>query len=244
MINNYVPRTRDSVFLDGISLYSLGYAAEMPQPVPPAKQRYTVWQSGDTDHSSADDSFEDVEYTVTVRKFRSPNDFKATDLYELSASAKRLIISRHPGRYYRIKRLIGISPVAQHHGNELIYRITFALAPFAYHVDNTTHTMDTQHYQLTNPGTRYSRPLYKVTHSTTGDTDLSVNGQVLRINKDASSPLYIDCERMIAYNSSSENETIYTNGPFPFLSPGENLMSLISGTTHYAFDVTGNWRDY
>ena len=177
MVNNYLPN-RDLIYLDGVSLNTLGYYAEMPQPVPPARQRYTIWQSGDTDHSSPDDSFEDVEYSITVRKLRSPDNFKASQLYALAANAKTLIVSRHSGRYYLIRRLIGITPAAQIRGNDLTYRITFALAlaPFAYHLNNPTHTMDAQHVQLTNPGTRYSRPIYQCNHSTAADSILSVNG--------------------------------------------------------------------
>ena len=243
MVNNYIPH-RDLIYLDGVSINTLGYYAEMPQPVPPAKQRYTIWQSGDTDHSAPDDSFEDVEYSITVRKLRSPDDFKASQLYALAANAKTLIVSRHSGRYYNIRRLIGITPAAQIRGNDLSYRITFALAPFAYHLDNQTYTLDASHVQLTNPGTRYSRPLYQCNHSTAADSILSVNGVNLTISKDAANPIFIDCERMIAYNSDHENQTIYTNGQFPFLQSGANLLSVVSGSTGYEFYVTGNWRDY
>lgn len=243
MVNNYIPH-RDLIYLDGVSINTLGYYAEMPQPVPPAKQRYTIWQSGDTDHSSPDDSFEDVEYTITLHKLRSPNDFKASELYALASTAKTLIVSRHSGRYYKIKRLLSISPVAQIRGNELVYRITFALSPFAYFLDNPTYTMNAQNARLDNPGTRYSRPLYQCNHSTAADSILSVNGVNLTISKDAANPIYIDCERMIAYNGDMQNQTIYTNGQFPFLQSGANLMSVISGSTIYEFYVTGNWRDY
>lgn len=243
MVNNYIPH-RDLIYLDGVSINTLGYYAEMPQPVPPARQRYTIWQSGDTDHSSPDDSFEDVEYSITVRKLRNPNDFKASELYALASNAKNLIISRHSGRYYKIRRLLSLSPVAQLRGNELVYRITFALAPFAYHLNNQTETMNASRARLTNPGTRYSRPLYEINHSTSADSKLSVNGIELTISKDAANPIYIDCERMIAYDSGGVNQTIYTNGQFPYLTPGGNLMSVISGSTIYEFYVTGNWRDY
>lgn len=243
MINNYLPK-RDLIYLDGVSLNTLGYYAEMPQPVPPARQRYTIWQSGDTDHSSPDDSFEDVEYSITVRKLRNPNDFKASELYALASTAKTLIVSRHSGRYYIIKRLIGITPAAQLRGNDLSYRITFALSPFAYFLDNPTYTMNAQNARLDNPGTRYSRPLYEINHSTSADSKLSVNGVELTISKDAANPIFIDCERMIAYNGDHENQTIFTSGQFPFLQAGKNLMSVISGSTIYEFYVQGNWRDY
>lgn len=245
MVNNYQPRSRDHVYLDGISLLSFGLVAEMPQPVPIAKQRYTTWQSGDTDFSEPDDSFEDVEYSLTVRKFRSPDDFRNAEFYALAANAKTLIISRHSSRYYRIKRLISITPAANVKGNELIYTITFALAPFAYHSTNPETDLNPRSSVLENPGTRYSKPLYKLTHPHNGDTNLFVNGQVLTINYQASSPIYIDTERMLAHDGSGTNQTQYTSGIYPFLSPGNNLISAVnSGGYTVTLAVTGNWRDY
>lgn len=248
MVNSYLPK-RDLIYLDGVSINTLGYYAEMPQPVPPAKQRYTIWSSGDTDFSAPDDSFEDVEYSFTVRKLRSANDFKATDLYALAANAKKLIISRHSGRYYIIKRLIGITPAAQLRGNDLTYSITFALSPFAYHLDNP-ETDVTQTHSLTNPGTRYSRPVYIIKYAGQGRTYLSVNGEVCSFDPPDSiaGTMYIDCEKMIAYNLQNGvnvNQTPCTDGKFPFLAPGVNLLSAYNDAQQPTeLSVIGNWRDY
>lgn len=240
----YKVRTRDNFWINGISALSVGLATEMPDPVPMAKQRYTIWSSGDTDHSTPDDSFEDVEYTIIARRFKTPDNFLNTDIYSFLADARRLRLSRNAGRYYKIKRVISVIPAAAYHGNEITYRITFALSPFAYFVDNPEITIDNEHRQIENPGTRYSRPVYKVNHSTTAVTNLSVNGQVLQINPAASNPIWIDCERMIAYDSNGVNQTQYTTGVFPFLSSGANLLSAHVETTLYEMTVIGNWRDY
>lgn len=240
----YIVKTRDNVYLDGISITAYGMAAEMPQPVPIAQPRYTTWTSGESDWSEPDDSFEDVEYTFTVRRFKSPDNFRAPDFYAACAKAQRLIISRHSGRHYRIRRLVSINPTAVAHGNDISYAVTFALAPFAYHSSNEQHTMDGQHTYLENPGTRYSRPIYTVNHSLLGETILSVNGVELVISKDAANPIIIDCERMIAYDGNGHNETKYTRGQFPFLNSGDNLLSAYMGSTYYQILVQGNWRDY
>lgn len=241
---SYQVRTRDAVYLDGVSLLDFGLAAEMPQPVPPAKQRYTTWQSGDSDHTVPDDSFEDVEYTLTLRKFKEPNNFLNPAFYKLASEAQTLIISRHGGRYYKIRKLLGINTVANHKGNEVIYQITFALAPFAYHINNPEVNV-TSTSQIENPGTRYSRPIYKLEHALNAPTNLSVNGQICTINYDAASPLWIDTVRMIAYDANGNNMLPKTSGQFPLLAPGINLLSAISGgTTYHTLIVTGNWRDY
>ncbi|MBO5921728.1 MAG: hypothetical protein J6Q48_04995 [Bacteroidaceae bacterium] len=240
----YIVKTRDNFWINGISALSVGLATEMPAPVPMANQRYTIWSSGDTDHSTPDDSFEDVEYTIVARRFKTPDNFLSTDIYSFLADAKTLRISRNAGRYYRIKRVLSVVPTAAYRGNEITYRITFALSPFAYFVDNPEITIDNSVRQIENQGTRYSRPIYKVNHSTTEVSELSVNGQVLKIAPEASNPVWIDCERMIAYNSEGENQTQYTTGIFPFLSSGTNRLQIATGYTLYEMTVIGNWRDY
>ena len=240
----YIVRTRDSVFLDDIPITTYGLAAEMPQPIPIAVPRYTTWTSGESDFSEPDNSFDDVGYTFVVRCFKSPNNFLNPDFYAACASAKKLTISRHSGRHYRIRRLVSIKPTAVAHGNDIAYSVTFALAPFAYHNNNPAYTRDGTNTYLLNPGTRYSRPQYKVNHSLLGETTLSVNGETLIISKDAANPIIIDCEKMLAYSEAGHNETKYTRGLFPFLASGDNLLSAYSGSTYYQIIVQGNWRDY
>ena len=239
----YIIRSRYNFWINDISASSVGLVMEMPDPVPMAKQRYTVWTSGDTDNSSPDNTFEDIEYTFIARRFKTPDNFLSTDIYKLFAEARTLRISQNPNRYYKIKRVVNIVPSAAHHGNEITYRITLALSPFAYHTDNSQTLVVNN--QIENPGTRYSRPIYKFAHAQNTTTFLSVNGQVLEINYQAATPIIIDCERMIAMSESGVNQTQYTAGQFPFLSPGTNLLSAYYGEmTQVDLYVTGNWRDY
>ena len=248
---SYIIKTRDDFLLDGVSALTYGLAVEMPQPVPPAKQRYTTWQSGDTDHSTPDDSFEDVQYTLTARRIKSPDDFRISGLYAALATAKTLQITRNPGRYYRISRLIDVQPAAAYHGNEIAYKITFMLSPFAYHIENAEFTPENN--KIINPGTRYSRPIYKITQTTHGsgipDSEpsiITVNGQILSCDftgLPSGNPytIVIDSERMIAYNAANgDNLMRCTSGLFPFLAPGDNAIT----ASHCTVRVIGNWRDY
>ena len=237
----YIVRTRDDIILDGVSARSVGLIIEIVPPVPMAVQRYSQWQTGlDSDFVEPDDSFEDVVYTLTARKLLSPDDFRGGSIYALLANAKKLQLTRNPGRYYRINRLNGAEPSANavYRGNEVVYRITFSLAPFAYYTENTPVTMGLDPV-ITNPGTRYSRPVYKITHN--GACQLVVNNQHLKIYSTAPSPIFIDAERMFAYSATNQNATADTEGLFPFLEAGENTVYTTGDST---LEITGNWRDY
>lgn len=245
---SYIIKTRDDFWLDDISALTYGLAVDMPQPVPMARQRVTKYQSGDTDTSTPDDSFEDVRYTLTARRIKSPDNFIASDLYAALATARTLRLTRNADRYYKIASVVDVVPTASLRGNEQVYKITLLLSPFAYHTTNPE--IEPENNIITNPGTRYSRPIYMISpvsaggsvHTRTGS--IAVNGQVLTVDFTSTfedHTIIVDAERMIAYESSThENWTRHTSGLFPFLSSGNN--SIVA--TDCAVKIIGNWRDY
>ena len=249
---DYVVTSRDDILLDGVSAKTCGVIVEVPPPVPMAQQRYTEYNVGkDSDFVSSDDSFACVSYRITVRRLLQPGDFRGGKFYALLATARTLQLSRNPDRYYKIAAVQSVEPSAAYRGQEIRYDIDFLLYPFAYHTKNAPVTMGSLDPDITNPGTRYSRPLYKVTHGGTG-CDLVVNGAVCKIQPWTDknglttyppSPIYIDAERMVAYSLSGAdmvNATKFTDGDLPFLNPGRNTAY----TTGSSLEITGNWRDY
>lgn len=239
---SYIIKTRDDFLLDGVSALSFGLAVEMPQPVPMARQRYTTWQSGDTDISEPDDAFENVRYTITARRIKTPEDFRAADLYAALSSAKTLTLTRNTDRYFKIASVQDVSPTASAKGNELTYKITFMLSPFAYHTSNPETAPENN--IITNPGTRYSRPLYKIVKSSAGSAASITVNQADTLQLLATSPqaVTVDAEHMIAFETAGthDNCTRFTYGLFPFLAPGDNLITCNGCTV----SVIGNWRDY
>lgn len=244
---SYIIKTRDDFWLDDISALTYGLAVDMPQPVPMARQRITKYQSGDTDTSTPDDSFEDVRYTLTARRIKSPDNFIASDLYAALATARTLRLTRNADRYYKIASVVDVVPTASLRGNEQVYKITLLLSPFAYHTTNPE--IAPENNVITNPGTRFSRPVYKITNTSAGgqvyytNGSITVNGQELQIDFGGASQktVVVDAEKMIAYDDSThENLTRFTAGLFPFLSPGDNAIV----TDQCTVTVVGNWRDY
>ena len=182
-----------------------------------------------------DDEYESPEYHIRARIIGQPK-FNPSPVYAFLSTARTLKLSTQEGYYFKIQQVLGINPTTSLKGNEQVYDIGFIIAPFKYYTDNEEITVNTD--TITNPGTRYSRPVYKITHS--GACTLTVNGQELNIASAASSPIFIDAERMFAYNSSGENQTKHTTGQYPFLQPGQNAIA----STGAGLTVVGNWRDY
>ena len=233
----YVIKGRYDFAINGVSARTVGLIVDQLDPPPMAQQRYTVTPvSMDADLVQSDDVYDDISWTITSRVIKNPQDFDNTAIYAFLHDAQMLTVSTIAGKYFRVRGVPAIVPAAAQHGNEITYAIAFRLAPFKYHAQNAeiTPTNGT----VTNPGTRYSRPVYKITHS--GACTLTVNGDALQIDATAASPIYIDSERMIAYDEAGNNQTIHTTGQYPFLVPGVNSVS----TTGTAVEITGNWRDY
>lgn len=227
----------DYFIVNGVSSATVELFVDTP-PVPPmAAQRYTEWATGvDMDNSSPDDVYENIQITLSCYMFFKSVNFSLAEVYAFLAHAKTLQLSRFTDRYLKVRQVQSVLPSSQYDGNKIKLQIGFVCAPFKYHVDNDEIIVDQD--TIRNPGTRYSRPVYKITHN--GACTLTVNGQELQIASGASSPIFIDAERMFAYNSDGENQTKHTTGNYPFLQPGQNAIA----TTGTGLTVIGNWRDY
>jgi phage-related protein len=246
----------DYFLLDGVSSATVGLYVDTP-PIPPlAQQRYTQWQTGkDMDSSSPDDVWGNITLTFRCFIFLQNDDFDLSAVYNFVRGAKTLQYSRFADRYFKIQQIGGITPSQSHDGNKIALTIQFVCSPFKYHTTNPEITPED--FTITNPGTRYSRPTYKITQvrdnygNLISQVAIVVNGQRLEVKfppavNDFPYTIVIDSERMIAYNNSvnasggHDNFMRYTFGFFPFLSPGNNAIL----TEDCTVTVTGNWRDY
>lgn len=246
----YLIHGRDDFAINGVSARTFGLVVDSLQPPPMAQQGYAVYSVGlDSTYTVPDDTYADVEYHIPARVLCRPDDFDNSRIYAFLQGAETITISKIAGKFFKVRQVLGITPSAAYRGQEVTYDIAFMLAPFKYHTKNPTVVMDDP--EITNPGTRYSRPLYKVTHSGSG-CSLVVNGQICKIQPWTDknglttyppSPIWIDAERMVAYSMSGTskiNATKYTDGAYPFLHPGVNAAY----TTGTGLEITGNWRDY
>lgn len=244
--------SKDYFLINGVSSATVGLYVDTPQVPPMAEQRTTQWDTGlDSDFVSPDDVWENITVSFTCFLFFRENNFDISPVYAFLKDAKTLEFTRFPDRYLKIKSIGNITPAQQIDGARIRFVISFVCDPFKYHTSNSPITMSDLDPEITNPGTRYSRPLYKVTHGGAG-CSVYVNGELLKIKPWTDknglttyppTPIYIDSERMVAYSISGENKvnaTKFTDGSFPFLKPGINSAY----TSGNSLEITGNWRDY
>lgn len=238
----YLIRTRDEFYLDGTPALSVGLAVEIP-PVPPmAQQQYTTWQAGgDTPISVPDNEYDPIKYTITARVIKNPDDFDNAEIYRFLQNKKILQISRLPEKHFKILRILGVTPKQNYRANEITYQITFMLEPWKYHDENPEIIVPAGGI-VTNPGTRYSKPVFRCTVATVG-SKLTCNGVELTINQTGA--ITIDSERMLIYKTISGVNTAitqYTVGQLPMLSVGQNAIQWTGGISNLS--CIGNWRDY
>lgn len=242
MTNSYIARTRDDFWLDDVSVSSLGYAVEIPPPPPMSVQQYTQYRyGGDTMGFAPDNEFDPLTITLTVRKFRSPANFDASDLYAFVQGKKKLQLSRFPGYHYRIRRVLGITPRQKAKGNEITYQIQFVCDPWKYLDDNDEFVLP-QDGIVTNPGTRYSKPVLRF--SANGGAYITTNGELLTIVGE-SGLITVDSNRMLIYKTeNATNISIMekTSGRLPMLSVGTNIIQVSAHVS--SCTITGNWRCY
>lgn len=228
----------DYVIMDGVSSETVGLYIDTPPVVPMAQQRYSQYSVGvDADIFRRDDVFEPIKISIPGYVFFRGTDFDLSAVYAFFVNAEKIQLSRFADRYLKIRAVSGITPAHQYDGARIKIKIDLICDPFKYFSSNEPFSPDDP--IITNPGTRYSRPVYKITHN--GACQLVVNGQRLKIYSTAPSPIFIDSGRMIAYSSTDQNATMHTEGIFPFLAAGENIVYTTGDST---LEITGNWRDY
>lgn len=247
----YAIRSLEWFYIGATKSTAVGLNVEFLQPPAMAAQQYTQWNTGkDMADSSADNYFETIQYTISARVLRNPSGFASTDIYALFANAKTLTLSCCPEYYYKIRRVVSILPSAnqRYKGNEITYEITLELAPFKYHISNSSE--EVTQGTITNPGTRYSRPVYVISGLTSGTTavTLTVNGQQFKLTGLTTSDgiITIDAEKLLCYwkanaaSTSTVNLMPKSEGQIPFLNTGINTAYVSDGT----LTITGNWRSY
>ena len=218
----------DFIKVNGVSSASanVGLYIDTP-PVPPmASQRITTAKGGlDFDISSRDDVWDDITLKIDAYVFFTSDDFDLSPVYAYLADAQTLEISRFPGFYFKVRSVKAVSPQHQHDGERVKLSLQFVCKPFKYLKDNDYVEFNGE--TITNPGTRFCRPIYHIT-GTTGAT-LTVNGAEFVISNTDGTNFYIDCERLLAYFADGTNILPKTSGQFPFLQPGVNNVSLSAG---------------
>lgn len=243
--NNYIPRTRDDFWLDGVSGSSMGLAVEIP-PVPPlAVQQYTQYRyGGDTMGFAPDNEFDPLTITVVGRVFRKADNFDNTALYAWLQGKKILKLSRFPGYHYRIRRVLGITPKLSAKGNEITYQIQFVCDPWKYADDNSEFVLPDGGI-VVNSYTRYSKPIIKFS-MTPQTASITTNGETLSITDGGGSTLVtIDSNRMLVYKTvNSQNISImdHTVGKLPMLAVGNNVIQVSENVS--SVTIIGNWRCY
>lgn len=240
----------DDFWINGVSARSKGITTVDPlQPPPMAARRYSDYQVGsDTDLIVSDDGFDDIRYSITVRVIGKPESLDNAALYAFLAGAQTLRISRLPLYEFRIRKVSGISPQSRNNGNEMIYTVTFELSPWKYVAYEPAVLVSTSGANVRCEGTRFCKPLYKLTLSAyTGTGAFSVNGQQVTIIIPTSMhtyTFYVDSDKQIAYDGTNNPQmrTQLTSGIFPYMNVGNNSVTF--GGIISAVEVTRRQRCY
>lgn len=223
--------------INGVSSATLNVWCDTP-PVPPmAQRRYETYDSGfDEDSTVSDDSYEDINYTLTFYTFDTV-DYNNTDIYNFFVNAKTLQISRLLGYFYKIRKVVSVEPAGSHNGKKIKYVARLVLAPFKYNTDNPMTSIAASTL-VDNYGNRFSKPIFQLTGS---DISLTCNGSTLNISLSSNKEIVIDSERLIVYEKSSG--AIIQNaisGLYPMLGVGSNGIT-ITGAWNISVQKNERW---
>ena len=217
----------DFIKVNGVLSSAVGLWIDTP-PVPPmAQQRITSAKGGlDCDISVRDDVWDDITLKIDAYVFFTSDDFDLSPVYAYLADAQTLEISRFPGFYFKVRSVKAVSPQHQHDGERVKLSLQFVCKPFKYFTSNDWVTPTEG--VLTNPGTRFCRPVYRIQGAQT--VTLTVNTAQFTVTSAGGDDFYIDSERLLCYLENGTNILPKTAGNLPFLQPGTNNVSVSAGT--------------
>lgn len=235
----------DNFALDGVSCSTVGLWCDTPPIQVLSTERGSTYKVGtDEDMFVSDDSFDDISFRFTAYAFFA-DDFDQSEVYAFLRNKKKLTISRNDGYYWKI-RTITCTPSQSQDGKKIKYQITVKCAPWRY-VDNEAKvTVSQSGTNVECGGTRYCKPIYKITLSAySGTGSMTVNNQQVTVvipQTMGTLTFYIDSEKMLAYDGNNVVRTMYTSGIFPWMAVGNNAVSF--GGIVESIEIQRNQRYY
>lgn len=233
-------------YLNSVSSDTVGlYVDTLPVPGM-GQMRYSSWTVGaDEDRAAPDWTFEDIEYTITAYRFL-PESLDDTELHAFLQNAQTLQLATLPGVYFKIHS-ISVQTSSDFDNRRIRYDITLMLAPFRYATDNAEIELDTQSGTVVSvSGNRFAKPVFRIVARAQtmlgGETiKLTVNGQEFSVHIPDAATTYVDSDREITYSGGVLLRN-NTDGKYPLLSPGDNVISWTG--TPSSVHITKNERWY
>ncbi|HAO61546.1 MAG TPA: hypothetical protein DCQ90_06420 [Erysipelotrichaceae bacterium] len=214
------------LIVNGTSLAALGVITENQTEFKKPKRRtqrsYIAGTDGAQSEEYGYDGY-DLEYRITPTL---PEYFN--QIFALLDGDVILEASDDPGKFWyaRVDDEVPYSSIALWKTTTVKF---FVYNPFRYVKDEVDQTITTFPATIVNAGTAESNPLLKITGS--GTVNLTLNGTTVEYTFDTPY-VYFECIKgplRKAYHETT-NKTRNKSGGWPVLSPGNNTLTINSGT--------------
>lgn len=221
---NYTSDT-DRIWVDSVSSDTLGLFVDTLNIPPMATQRYNSWTTrADEDSFSADDTYNDISYSVELIKFY-PTALDDQYIHNYFRNPEKLQLSCKPNVFYKVTSF-NLEQPENLLGKRYRYRANFTLSPFAYSVDDEL-TEYSNGDAVTYIGTRYGKPLIAIKGGGAESTvRISINGYSIQITDvQAGEVLYIDSEQKLVRDNNGQMIYNRVSGRYPILDFGSSTIS-------------------
>lgn len=241
--------SRDFLTINGArNSNDFGLYVDTPPMWRMAEQKTTVLDIPDREESLyiTHDEYEDVVMPVTAYTFS--NSFDISSVYEWLRKAKRISFNSNPTRFFKVKKLRGITPNYSGNGKN-VFTIEFVVSPFRYFVDDPNPYHTDKEFTVSNDGNYYCRPVYEIHGSGVISIENDTEKLVILGDKDNSGNYkgvegncVIDSERLIIYKIDGDTKKILkTEGIIPLLYSGNNHMQIEGNMS--SISINRNQRD-
>lgn len=233
--NNSLPQLVGDIMstftFNGVSSDTLGLIVTKT-PVPPCQQEMyeTIYIPGGNTVHNLKKYRQNVSILIETTVIEPD---RLRDIYSTFQGTGKLILSNEPDKYYKaVCRPLSPQNIALYM-NSIAFE--FECEPFAYSVNNEPVEYTSHEIWLTNSGTYYCQPIYKLYGN--GNLTLVVNNDINNTFTvyDVDEYVTVDAEKLLVHKNGT---FLKSKGKLPFLNIGDNRIQ----TNAIKIEITKNER--
>lgn len=194
----------DKMYINGMSSDEVGLYIDSPPSPPMPKRTYSGYTVPGRSESVTvpDDIFEDI--TLTAKAFVFDGLYQPEKIYSFISNAKTVYFSTSDQYFYKVKRVLGITPQYYNHGKRLL-QVQFVCSPYRWARSNDyTAVSNGDGFKIN--GNIYCEPIYHL-EGISGDVIFSVNGVKLEIFA-INGEIYLDVAARKAYQIDEDGNKV------------------------------------
>ena len=214
--------SKDYILINGVSSDTVGlYIDTPPMPQMQAQKFQQITVPGRAEQITFKERvMEDIQVDISAYLFSDEYSAVPDAIYAYLCNAETLMTSKSSEFYYKVRRVLNVVPTYKGHGKQFI-QLSFICSPFRYSVENSTISVTSNEFWISNNGTYYCQPTYRLNGNGTLILEVNEDTENRLIIENVSGHVIVDAEKLLVHKN---NVIAKSKGQIPFMALGKNKI--------------------